>query len=414
MKQIYFAKSTTSLLIALVFSVFYFIKPASAQSSKLDSILNKVSIGVKTGINFPTMQYSDANLSEYRSSLFLRGSLGLFAEIKLKSNFSIRPEMVFIGKGQKINDIGINYKFSSNYYDVRLPVIYNFRKISFFEPYLLVAPTLGFASGGKVEFQDMKKDITNASISSTDFGLMLGCGAKYPLKIMNYNVLIGAEVNYNYGLSDTYSKKEIDGTAAALNRFSYSIDGTRKNRGFGVAVSLAIPLKNFASLLVKKNKPAIVEEITKQPEIKSIKQAEIPIKDCYTIEEMISYLNKGYDVNDRKICFYDINFETAKSTLDKPSKSYLDQIVSLLVNFPGTKIKINGHTDNVGNEDYNIHLSENRAVAVYNYLISKGTSKERLTYAFYGTKYPIAQNDTEEGRAQNRRVEFEITNEKTK
>ncbi|MBV5314031.1 MAG: OmpA family protein [Prolixibacteraceae bacterium] len=382
-----------------------------SQSVKLDSILNKVSVGISTGINFPSMYYSDQDI-KYQSSLFPRGIVGLFAEIKLKKNFSIRPEMAFIGKGQIIDDLGIKYKFSSNYFDVRLPVIYNLRKMSSFEPYLFLAPTLGFATGGMIKFQDMKKEITNASIASADFGLMLGCGAKCPVKIMNYDVLIGAEVNYNVGLSDTYSKKEIDETAIALNRFSYSIDGTRKNRGLGITVSFAVPLKNFASLLAKKEKQQIVEKINHQPEIISSKKPEIPNKDCYTIEEMLSYLDKGYDVNDRKICLYTINFETAKSIIDKPSMEYLKQIVNLLEKFPTTKMKINGHTDNVGTEEYNLQLSKNRALAVYNYLISQSIKSERLSYAYFGTKYPVSSNDTEEGRRNNRRVEFEMQNRK--
>lgn len=411
MNQLYFTRSIKNLILTLCFSFLFFVKPVVSQSVKLDSILNKVSVGIRTGINFPSMYYSDQDI-KYQSSLFPRGIVGLFAEIKLKSNFSIRPEMVFIGKGQTIDDIGIKYKFSSNYFDIKLPVIYNFRKISFFEPYLFLAPTLGFATGGMIEFQDMKKEITNASIASTDFGLMLGCGAKYPLKIMNYDVLIGAEVNYNVGLSDTYSKKEIDETAIALNRFSYSIDGTRKNRGLGITVSFAVPLKNFASLLAKKEKQQIVEKINHQSEIISSKKPEIPNKDCYTIEEMISYLDKGYDVNDRKICLYTINFETAKSIIDKPSMEYLKQIVSLLEKFPTTKMKINGHTDNVGTEEYNLQLSKNRALAVYNYLISQGIKSERLSYTYFGTKYPVSSNDTEEGRRNNRRVEFEMQNRK--
>jgi len=412
MKQIYLTKSMKSLLLALSFSMFCFIMPAASQSAKLDSILNKISIGIKTGINFPTMQYSDPELAEYKSSLFPRGVSGLFVEIALTPNVSVRPEIGFMGKGQKINDIGVTYKFKSNYLGLCLPVLYNFKTKSSFQPYALVGPTLGFAAGGKIELDYWRKGITNASISSTDFGLMLGCGAKYPLKLKNYTVLLGTEVTYDYVFSDTYSKKEIDETAIALNKTTYSIDGTRKNRGLSITASLSIPFRSIFPSHVKKEKPAIVEEIIILPEIiPPVKEPELPQKDCYTIDEMISYLNKGFDVNDKKICLYTINFETAKSTLDKTSKTYLDQIVSLLENFATTKMKINGHTDNVGSEDYNIKLSEDRALAVYNYLISKGAFKERLSFAFYGTKYPISPNDTEEGRAKNRRVEFEVKNE---
>jgi OOP family OmpA-OmpF porin len=75
------------------------------------------------------------------------------------------------------------------------------------------------------------------------------------------------------------------------------------------------------------------------------------------------------------------------------------------------KITVNGHTDNVGTADYNLNLSKTRAKAVYDYLIKSGISTFRLNYQYYGLTKPIADNDTEEGRAVNRRVEFEIINQ---
>ena len=73
------------------------------------------------------------------------------------------------------------------------------------------------------------------------------------------------------------------------------------------------------------------------------------------------------------------------------------------------EIEIHGHTDNQGEEDYNQTLSENRAKAVYNYLIGKGIAKERLSYKGFGESKPIATNDTKEGRQLNRRTEYVIT-----
>ena len=72
-------------------------------------------------------------------------------------------------------------------------------------------------------------------------------------------------------------------------------------------------------------------------------------------------------------------------------------------------IEIRGHTDSKGSDSYNLRLSENRAKAVFEYLISKGISEKRLQYKGYGKTMPIDTNDTEEGRANNRRVEFKIT-----
>ena len=72
------------------------------------------------------------------------------------------------------------------------------------------------------------------------------------------------------------------------------------------------------------------------------------------------------------------------------------------------RIEIGGHTDSKGSDSYNLRLSENRAKAVYDYLILKGISEKRLQYKGYGKNKPIDTNDTEEGRANNRRVEFQI------
>ena len=72
------------------------------------------------------------------------------------------------------------------------------------------------------------------------------------------------------------------------------------------------------------------------------------------------------------------------------------------------KIEISGHTDNVGDDKSNQVLSENRAKSVYQYLTTNGIVAERLSYKGFGETVPIASNDTEEGRAQNRRTEFTV------
>jgi outer membrane protein OmpA-like peptidoglycan-associated protein len=84
------------------------------------------------------------------------------------------------------------------------------------------------------------------------------------------------------------------------------------------------------------------------------------------------------------------------------------RLVSLLKAYPDMRIEIGGHTDAKGSDSYNLRLSENRAKSVVDYLVSKGLSENRLQYKGYGKMKPIDTNDTEEGRAKNRRVEFKI------
>jgi len=105
-----------------------------------------------------------------------------------------------------------------------------------------------------------------------------------------------------------------------------------------------------------------------------------------------------------------IFFETGKAILKETSIKNLDALIPTLTTLSNSKIKINGHTDNVGRPESNILLSSNRAKAVVNYFISKGISKNRITYEGFGDKKPIGDNSTEEGRAKNRRIEIEFSN----
>jgi len=101
-------------------------------------------------------------------------------------------------------------------------------------------------------------------------------------------------------------------------------------------------------------------------------------------------------------------FDTDKFDLKPKSKIELDKLVSFLTKNTTVKIELGGHTDNVGSVSSNQILSENRAKAVYSYLIEKGIVADRLTAKGYGDTKPIAGNETEQGRSENRRTEFKI------
>jgi len=112
---------------------------------------------------------------------------------------------------------------------------------------------------------------------------------------------------------------------------------------------------------------------------------------------------------DSLMTFNDLNFETGKSVILESSYDELDKMVTFLTLFEEYNIQISGHTDNVGTSEFNQKLSEDRAKAVCDYLISKGILSERLTSTGYGDTKPIADNSTDEGKSKNRRVEFIIT-----
>ena len=104
-----------------------------------------------------------------------------------------------------------------------------------------------------------------------------------------------------------------------------------------------------------------------------------------------------------------VNFAFNSAELTSSAKTNLDKLATVLINDPDTNINIYGHTDNKGTAQVNQKISENRANSVKNYLISKGIASSRMITMGRGFSEPIASNDTDAGRAQNRRVEFAIT-----
>ena len=101
-------------------------------------------------------------------------------------------------------------------------------------------------------------------------------------------------------------------------------------------------------------------------------------------------------------------FETGKATLQPEAYKVVDELVEYLKRKEDEKIEVGGHTDNVGKPEANMILSTNRANTVRTYLLTKGIAPERVTFKGYGITVPIAENDTAEGRALNRRTEVKI------
>lgn len=103
-----------------------------------------------------------------------------------------------------------------------------------------------------------------------------------------------------------------------------------------------------------------------------------------------------------------VQFETGSAKLLASSNKTLDEIVKIMQNYPEQKLRINGHTDSIGEAYENQKLSERRVKACYDYLVSKGIKSNRISYTGYGESKPIGDNRFAPGREKNRRVEFEI------
>ena len=117
-------------------------------------------------------------------------------------------------------------------------------------------------------------------------------------------------------------------------------------------------------------------------------------------KSMLETLNK-----EGKIALY-INFETSKAEINSESQGVIDQIAAMMTADPKLKISVEGHTDNAGNPKTNQTLSETRAKAVMDAIVAKGIDASRLKYKGWGSKKPLADNNTEDSKARNRRVEI--------
>ncbi len=127
----------------------------------------------------------------------------------------------------------------------------------------------------------------------------------------------------------------------------------------------------------------------------SVKPAAAPVDGTVCQQLFSELLSKG-----------SIRFEPARASIDPDSAGLLDRLIETALRCPGTNIEIAGHTDTGGDGASNQMLSEKRAQAVADYLVKAGLPPDRFTAVGYGSTQPVATNDTDEGKAQNRRIEF--------
>ncbi len=132
-------------------------------------------------------------------------------------------------------------------------------------------------------------------------------------------------------------------------------------------------------------------------------EAGVPPDGCPKKYNLVVVTEKKIEL--KQTVYFDFN----KATIKPVSFALLDDVAQAMKDNPKIKVEVQGHTDSVGNDAFNLKLSQRRAESVRNYLIKKGISSDRMTPKGYGENVPIADNRTKDGRDQNRRVEFVIT-----
>jgi outer membrane protein OmpA-like peptidoglycan-associated protein len=162
-----------------------------------------------------------------------------------------------------------------------------------------------------------------------------------------------------------------------------------------------------------------VEEVTDnslQSAFMEVDESAKALFDALTIEvgtapdQIIKYVQGGY-TGTPLFSFNNVNFAVGSAKLSAESQVEADNLAALMKVYPNINFEIQGHTDNAGDADANLKLSEARAIAIMMRLVGKGNiAQDRLTAKGFGQTEPIASNNSEEGRAQNRRIELKISN----
>ena len=148
--------------------------------------------------------------------------------------------------------------------------------------------------------------------------------------------------------------------------------------------------------------PTIAPVVVKNPEV----QPEID-----TITSIKNAIAAGANTENRSINFNDILFKYDSDSILTESNASLNEAFSFLNEIPQLNVKIVGHTSNEGKAKYNQKLSKKRALAVLNYLAGKGITEDRMVAEGKGSTEPVAENDTDENKQKNRRIQFIITDD---
>ena len=455
-------------ILSLILFIALFAGTALAQENKGDTIVNKGDttayndkgtkdvifprclLGVRGGLNLSDMIYSHRPVDRYKHIWQPQGMLGLFAHFQLgESNFSLRPEVTVIGRADSLVWKDVEYRMKAHYADFRLPIVYNFRfHNSCWSPYLMVVPEFCMAYGGKISYladdfpNGVTTKVTRADINDYDAGVMLGLGMDFLVRTGGMPILLSLEGGYNIGLLNTFAQREIknnpdvaaDNRSVIANNFfgAELWQETRNNRGIEVAMRLAIPIDGSWK---EKAKPidqvidttpktpdtvfVILEDTTPHVPDTVFVQVGTPDtndgityvkKDCYSFSEMYAFITLGVDISDKRICLFNINFDFDSYRLRTESLKPLNDVAMMMKAYPEMRIKVFGHTDSLGSDNYNYNLSLQRANAVIKYLKSQGIEGDRMEPEGFGKKYPIDTNETEKGRFRNRRVEIEVVN----
>jgi outer membrane protein OmpA-like peptidoglycan-associated protein len=213
--------------------------------------------------------------------------------------------------------------------------------------------------------------------------------------ISQYGILVTKVEKKEAFNKGTYDIKVINPTLLGIIQ-----NPPKKKNYWLLLLVLIIVLAGILYFVFCNNKEIITEPEIKELTIKETKQS--------PITEIITDIKSGINTKGKSLNFHEILFEYNSDKIVEESNTYLNEILKAMQDITALSIQIVGHTSNEGNDEYNEALSLKRAHAVKNYLIKNGINAKRLSVIGKGSKNPITNNNTEEGKKLNRRIEVVI------
>ena len=165
------------------------------------------------------------------------------------------------------------------------------------------------------------------------------------------------------------------------------------------------------ALRLQKEKDQILIKSSEHEAEMARKEADLARQKAKQVEAELAELKAKQTERGIVLTLGDVFFETGRAILKPGGLQAIDKLSIFLEKHPDRGVLIEGHTDSVGKEEFNMHLSQRRAEAVRNALLERGVNAQRITTKGYGESYPVASNKTAEGRQLNRRVEVVVVNQ---
>ncbi|OGU98781.1 MAG: hypothetical protein A2330_09560 [Ignavibacteria bacterium RIFOXYB2_FULL_36_7] len=269
----------------------------------------------------------------------------------------------------------------------------DFDLLYYFVPCEVLTPYLATGFGG-ILFANDNSLLTKLDVTYLEYQFNLGIGAEWRF---SENWSLRAE-----GIYHTSSTNKLDG-----------YDNPGEDKGlFGGNSDTYITLSAGVQFYFSKGEPSALCDlydgitINECPSLDEIEELIIKHTPKEIVKEVV--VEKPVEVKKSQWVLVGVNFEFNKARLTPESYPILFYAVQNLNENPDTKVEIQGHTDNIGSEQYNMKLSEERAQTVRDYLVAKGIDPSRLTVKGYGESMPVTDNSTPEGRSLNRRIEFKV------